>query len=129
MRKALKTDPTMPDAAYNLGVLLAEKDIDEAILWCRKAYELRPNEAKYGYTLGFYLRQTGDEDEAVKILRETIKRRPLYGDSYMLLGSIYEEREEFEEALSLYNEAMDIEELPEQFKRFLQTRVHAINDR
>ena len=49
----------MAAAAYNLGVILGEKNLDEAIAWCRKAHELRPADPKYAHTLAFYQRQEG----------------------------------------------------------------------
>ena len=54
LRAALKADPQMAQAAYNLCVITAKDRLDEAVTWCRKAAELRPQEPKYAYTLAFY---------------------------------------------------------------------------
>ena len=62
LRTALKTDPQMAAAAYNLGVMLGEKNLDEAIAWCRKAHELRPADPKYAHTLAFYQQQEGNSE-------------------------------------------------------------------
>lgn len=64
LRAALISDPAMAQAAYNLGVLLNRNGIvEEGIKWCRKAVELRPNNADYVNALNFYLntqkQQTG----------------------------------------------------------------------
>ena len=96
LRKALKADPQMHQAAYNLGVLLADKNLDQAIEWCEKAHQLRPNESKYANTLAFYERQKGNLDRAVELLRQVIRLDPVYWDSYLLLGQIYEEQREFQ---------------------------------
>ena len=75
LRAALKSDPQMAAAAFNLGVLCGKARIDEAVQWCRKAHELEPDNAKYGFTLAFFLREKGDVDQAVKILRDLISRQ------------------------------------------------------
>ena len=59
--------------------------IDEAVTWCRKAAELRPQEPKYAFTLAFYLNQKGDTDEAIRTLKAIIEKYPGYKDAEMLL--------------------------------------------
>jgi tetratricopeptide (TPR) repeat protein len=96
LRTALKTDPSFPEAAYNLGILLSAKKPDEAVRFCRKAHELRPRDAKYAYTLAFYLQQKGELDEAIEILLKLVKQQPEFKDAAMLLRALYEQRERFE---------------------------------
>ena len=62
LKKAIKADPQMAQAAYNLCIITSKDRIDEAVTWCRKAADLRPQEPKYAYTLAFYLNQKGDRD-------------------------------------------------------------------
>jgi tetratricopeptide (TPR) repeat protein len=88
LKKALETDPQMAQAAYNLCVITSKDHLDEALTWCRKAAELRPQEPKYAFTLAFYLDQKGDTDEAVKTLKAIIEKYPGYQDAQMLLGEI-----------------------------------------
>jgi tetratricopeptide (TPR) repeat protein len=88
LRTALKSDPQFAPAAYNLCVILAGEKIDEALGFCRKAYELRPDEPKYGYTLAFYQYRKGDKDDAVKILNDLLKKYPGHRDAQMLLQEI-----------------------------------------
>jgi tetratricopeptide (TPR) repeat protein len=66
LRAALKADPQMAAAAFNLGVLCGKARIDEALRWCRKAYDLQPENAKYAQTLAFFLREKGELDRARK---------------------------------------------------------------
>ena len=77
LRAAVKEDPTLAVAAYNLSILLAKDRLKEAIEWSQKAYQLRPD-PRYGYTLAFYLQQDGKSDRAVKVLREVIGLAPAY---------------------------------------------------
>jgi tetratricopeptide (TPR) repeat protein len=88
LRAALKEDPTLAVAAYNLCVITSKDRINEAVTWCRKAAELRPQEPKYAYTLAFYLIQKGDRDEAVRTLKAIIEKYPGYKDAEMLLKEI-----------------------------------------
>jgi tetratricopeptide (TPR) repeat protein len=88
LRAALKEDPTLAVAAYNLCVITARDRISEAVTWCRKASELRPQDPKYAYTLAFYLNQKGDRDEAARTLKAILEKYPGYKDAEMLLREI-----------------------------------------
>jgi len=88
LRQAIKTDPQMAQAAYNLCIITAKDRISEAVTWCRKASELRPQEPRYAFTLAFYLNQKGDRDEAVRTLQAIVEKYPQYKDAEMLLKDI-----------------------------------------
>jgi tetratricopeptide (TPR) repeat protein len=88
LKAALKADPRMAQAAYNLCVITAKDRINEAISWCRKAAELRPEEPRYAFTLAFYLNQRGDREESVKTLKVIMKKYPDYKDAEKLLQRI-----------------------------------------
>jgi len=88
LKKAFKADPQMAQAAYNLCIITAKDRINEAVTWCRKASELRPQEPKYAYTLAFYLNQKGDRDAAIRTLQAIIEKYPGYKDAEMLLKEI-----------------------------------------
>jgi tetratricopeptide (TPR) repeat protein len=88
LKKAFESDPQMAQAAYNLCVITAKDRIGEAVAWCRKASDLRPQEPKYAFTLAFYLNQKGDRDAAVKTLKTLLATHPQYKDAEMLLKEI-----------------------------------------
>jgi tetratricopeptide (TPR) repeat protein len=88
LKKAVQADPQMAQAAYNLCVITAKDRLNEAISWCRKATDLRPEEPKYGFTLAFYLNQRGERDEAVRALQTIVAQHPGYKDAEMLLQEI-----------------------------------------
>ena len=88
LRKAIKADPQMAQAAYNLCIITSKDRINEAVTWCRKAADLRPQEPKYAYTLAFYLNQKGDTDTAVRTLKGNHKEISGYKDAEMLLQKI-----------------------------------------
>jgi tetratricopeptide (TPR) repeat protein len=93
LKKALRADPQMAQAAYNLCIITAKDRIGEAVTWCRKAVELRPQEPRYAYTLAFYLDRKGDRDEAVRMLKAVIEKYPGYKDAVMLLDEISKKRQ------------------------------------
>ncbi|MFO7644013.1 MAG: tetratricopeptide repeat protein [Desulfosarcina sp.] len=88
LKKAFAADPQMAQVAYNLCVITATDRIGEAVTWCRKASELRPRDAKYAYTLAFYLNQQGDKDAAVMTLQALLAQYPQHKDAERLLNDI-----------------------------------------
>jgi tetratricopeptide (TPR) repeat protein len=88
LKKALAADPRMAQAAYNLCVLTSKDRLNEAVAYCKKAADLRPQDPRYAYTLAFYLNKKGDRDEAVRTLQAIIEKYPGYRDAEMLLGEI-----------------------------------------
>jgi Flp pilus assembly protein TadD len=129
LRTALKSNPQMAPAAYNLGVILATNSLDEAIAWCEKAHQLRPEDPKYAHTLAFYQRQKGSDDRAIDLLRQVVQDEPLYWDAYELLGEIYEGRRDFPKAAAVYGAALKIEQLPPPLRLQWEAKVRAIESR
>ena len=126
-RLALKHNPQMAQAAYNLGVLLARDRIDEGTEWCRKAYEFRPGEPRYGYTLVFLKRQKGDVEGAVKTSREVIKRSPGYGPIYLILGDILEKQGRINEALAVYRQALNNHAFSGPDRNQIESKIRALS--
>jgi len=88
LRKAMKADPQMAQAAYNLCIITSKDRLSEAINWCRRAAELRPQDPNYAYTLAFYLNQKGEKAEATKVLKALREKYPGYKDAERLLKEI-----------------------------------------
>jgi tetratricopeptide (TPR) repeat protein len=124
-RVAAKADPKSAQAAYNLCVVTSKDRLDEAIKWCRKAADLRPEEPRYGYTYAFFLDKKGDTDKAIPVLRKIVDRNQPFSPAYAMLGTIYEKQGKTAEARKIYEKAADNAELPEpdraQFRSKLQT--------
>jgi tetratricopeptide (TPR) repeat protein len=74
-RSAISADPESAVAAFNLCVIVAGRDLDEAIRWCRRAREFRPDDPKYAQTLAYYLFQSGDEEGARNVLQPAVEPR------------------------------------------------------
>jgi tetratricopeptide (TPR) repeat protein len=88
LKIAFKSDPQMAQTAYNLCIITAKDRISEALTWCKKASDLRPQDPKYAYTLAFYLDRKGERAEAVRILEGLVEKYPQYKDAKMLLKDI-----------------------------------------
>ena len=104
-RRTLEIDPNSAVAAYNLGVMVASDRPFESLRWCRKAWQLSPEEGKYGYTYAFYLHQRRETSEAVAVLKDMVRRNVPYADAYALLGTIHPERGQWDEAANVYRSA------------------------
>jgi tetratricopeptide (TPR) repeat protein len=128
-RKVLKTDPESAVAAYNLSITLAQDNIEEAIEWCRKARDLRPEDPKYPYTLAFFLRQKGDVDSAISTLEQLIRQPIAFADAYALLGRILEEEGKIDSAIEVYQKAAKNERLSEQERYGFTARIQALSSR
>lgn len=118
-RRAFQIDPNLAAAAYNLGVMLASDRPFESLRWCEKAYQLCPDEGKYGYTYAFFLRQRRETGKAVRVLEDMVRRGVPYSDAYLLLGAIHLERREPDAAAGVYRSARDNDNLtPEERENF-----------
>jgi tetratricopeptide (TPR) repeat protein len=125
LRAALKSDPQMAEAAYNLSVLLSKDRPDESIQMCLKAYELAPN-VKYGHTLAYFFRNTGNESRAADILQRMIRLWPWYGESYVMLGDIYERQGSIEAAKATYREALAQGGISRRERVYFEEKVKAL---
>ncbi|MCD6392018.1 MAG: tetratricopeptide repeat protein [Planctomycetes bacterium] len=109
LQTALNTHPQFAEAAYNLGVLLAGDRIDEAVLWCDKAHQLRPNNPKYAYTLAWFLNECGDCDAAAGKLEPIVNESVAYPAAYSLLAEIYRQQGKHDKAVQVYQRAAALE--------------------
>jgi predicted Zn-dependent protease len=116
----------MAQAAYNLCIVTSKDRMSEAVTWCRKASDLRPQEPRYAYTLAFYQLQKGDEKDAVKTLGVLIEKQPTFADSYLLLGGTYEKQGKKEEAEKIYKKALETDGIPDQYKRRIAAQLEAL---
>lgn len=107
LRRALETDPHLAAAAYNLGGLLVEDDPAEALVLYRKAWELRPDSAKYAFACAWAWKRAGEAGEAVRVLGDALSRGATSADLYGLLGALHEERGDAGAARAIYERAAE----------------------
>jgi len=124
-RSAMESRPDAL-AAYNLCVLLSAERIEEAVGWCRSAVELQPEEPEYAYTLGFYLHQNGDTDDAIRVLAAAIEEHPTYADAYLLLGGIYRLQRNLDEAEAVYLRGLSNEGVSGEARQRLESELRTV---
>lgn len=127
LKAAIKADPQMAQAAYNLCIITARDRITEAVTYCRKAVELKSDEAKYAYSLALFLDRSGDRPGAVQTLDAIIAKHPSYGNAYALLGEIYEKQGEERAAEQVYRKALGTEGIDSRQKKLFAARLGQLN--
>ncbi len=126
LRRALEADPKMAEAAYNLCVILSKDHMDEAVDYCRKAVEIRPDQPRYAYTLAYYQQQKGDFVGATKVLERLLAAYPSYANGYLLMGGIHEKQGKPEEAIKTYSRGLIAEGIPERYRIQMKLRMEAL---
>jgi len=90
LKKALELNPEIPEAYYNLGLLLSEpevlrvnsKNLDDAIANYKKAITLNPKLARAYYNLGLIYAYTGKKKEAMENYNSAVKNDPKNRERY-----------------------------------------------
>jgi tetratricopeptide (TPR) repeat protein len=125
LRTALNDAPTMAAAAYNLSVILSKDRLKEAVAWSKKAYLMQP-EAKYGFTFASFLKQDGNWDGAIDVLRQVVASDRTFADAYLLLGEIYEDRGKKRDAAAVYRQGLAVEELLKKDRNRLERKLESL---
>ncbi|MFC1760836.1 tetratricopeptide repeat protein [Planctomycetota bacterium] len=125
-KRSFQLDPNNAQSAYNLGVILASKDPGASTAWCKKAYDLQPEEAKYGYTYAFYLLQQNQVDRAMDVLEEQIKTRVAETDSYMLLADIYRRQNQPQQVRWVWEQALQNLTLSPEDRALLERQIQSL---
>jgi Flp pilus assembly protein TadD len=76
-----------------------QKNNEEALVELRRAAELAPNQAHYGYVLGVGLHSAGRVDEAISVLKDNLGRHPADRESLLALITFNREAGNFAAAL------------------------------
>lgn len=99
-RTALKLYPRHASALNNLGTLT--KDMAEAKMYYQRALQLHPQHNRALFNLGNLLKSQEKTEEAIVLLKESIKYGPDFADAYSSLASLLAEQERFKEAEDVY---------------------------
>lgn len=126
LRAAFKADPQMAQAAYNLSLILSKDRLDEAMDFCGKAVELRPDQPRYAFTLAFFKQRKGDPVGASQLLEDVIAKYPAYADPYLLLGGIYEKQGKKGDAAAVYSKGLAEKDVPIQYKGLMKNRLEVL---
>ena len=90
LEKAVELDQELPEARYNLGLVLrALGDAAAARASWREAVRLRPGFAEALVALGHLAAREGDLDEAIALYKKALAARPDYGAAHNNLAVAY----------------------------------------
>ena len=126
MRKVLEINPASAQAAYNLSVMLAERKPEESLEMSKKAMELDPSQAKYAYTCAFYLIRADQKVEGQTILEETTSQFPDYADAWLLLGTVFEQKNDSIKAKTIYEKALKTGSFGEEDQARIQQKIDSM---
>ncbi|KAM6153843.1 protein O-mannosyl-transferase TMTC1 isoform 2-T2 [Erethizon dorsatum] len=92
--------PRHASALNNLGTLT--RDAAEAKRCYQRALQLHPQHSRALFNLGNLLKSQEKKEEAVALLKESIKYGPEFADAYSSLASLLAEQGRFKEAEEIY---------------------------
>ncbi|XP_048222870.1 protein O-mannosyl-transferase TMTC1 isoform X2 [Perognathus longimembris pacificus] len=92
--------PRHASALNNLGTLT--KDTAEAKMYYKRALQLHPQHNRALFNLGNLLKSQEQKEEAIALLRASIKYGPEFADAYSSLASLLAEQARFKEAEEIY---------------------------
>jgi Flp pilus assembly protein TadD len=109
-RATIQGNPACWMAHSNLGrTLLRKGKVDEAILHCQRALQIKPDYAEARSNLGFAFLQKGQVDEAISNYRKALKIKPAYAGTQNNLGNAFLLKGRVDEAIACYQRAIEIE--------------------
>jgi tetratricopeptide (TPR) repeat protein len=89
LRTAARQADTRAQASFNLAVLVARRDPQEAVTLSRTTTETAPDNPRYTHALAFYLDQAGRPAEAADALAAALPRHPDDAELWTFLGECY----------------------------------------
>lgn len=126
LRAALTADPELAPAAYNLAVLVGERDPAQAADLCRRAARRTPEEPKYAFSQAYYELASGAERQAMATLKALVAAHPGHVDAVLMLGDLLVKHGRSHEAAALYDRALTAAVLPEGARAALASRRQAL---
>jgi tetratricopeptide (TPR) repeat protein len=120
--EALKHNPNIAEAHFNLGKVLFElDDIEGSMAANKRALALAPNMADAWVGLGNALKVKGDGDAAIGAYKEAIKIAPTLGEPYGNISAVLFDRTQYAEALDWVSKGVALHPQPGElrFKRAL----------
>ncbi|HRW55397.1 MAG TPA: serine/threonine-protein kinase, partial [Phycisphaerae bacterium] len=94
---------------FELGLLLEQVNLEEAIGHCRAALALRPDAAIVHYNMGVYLQRLKRDDEAEFHFRQTVKADPAHVWAQLSLAAMAYNKRDWGDALDRFRVVLDID--------------------
>jgi len=107
MRRALRLNPALPNADYNLGrILQAQKQFDEALQCYEKAIGYSPDDVEILNNLGTVLAALDRHAEAIPVYRRAVALQPNAADVWFNLGNACSAEYLYAEAVAAYERTL-----------------------
>jgi tetratricopeptide (TPR) repeat protein len=107
-KKSFQLNPNWK-AAYGIGSdYLRLENPTEAIIYFRKALELKQDEPLIWYSLGYSFGKLNENDEAIPALQKAVKLKPDYTDAWYNLGSVLFKSGRYQEAVEAYQTTVNL---------------------
>ena len=107
--RAIKEDPSLAKARYNLGQALeAAGRFQEARAEYGQAIQLRARFPEAQYALANLLVKTGDSSSAMQYYLDAIRQRPTYAEAHNNLANLYADQGRFDDARSELEQALRV---------------------
>lgn len=127
-QQAIKLNPKLDEAPYNMGVIRYEqKAYADALNSLKTAIDIPPNYADEYYYYALTLKELKRTDEAITALREAIKLDSRHYDAYTELAPLYENAGRRREAIEVLRQATRVR--PDKGEAFLLLGDALFNDR
>lgn len=114
LRKAAAEAPDMPEAQFNLGLVLHQTGShEEALELLGRALELRPNLVAAWFTRAAALEALGRDVEAIADLRRALEIRPTEARAYTALARLLRETGATEESERVIRQGLQFAKIPQ----------------
>lgn len=101
-QKSFRLNPNWK-AAYGIGSdYLRLENPAEALVYFRKAQQLKGDEPMIWYSIGYSFGKLNDNDQAIPALRKAVELKPDYTDAWYNLGSVLFKAGRYKEAVEAY---------------------------
>lgn len=127
-QKSLRTNPNWK-AAYGIASdYLRKKNYTEAVVYFRKAQELKKDEPMIWYSLGYSFGGLNENEQALNALQKAVELKPNYTDAWYNLGSILFKLERYKEAVEAYRTTVKLNPKDAEAYAFLGVAYSKLDD-
>ena len=109
-QKAIAIDPKSHIGYNGIAEVYRDikKDMDQAITWYQKALDVKTDERKACFGMGFCLNSKGKYNDAISYLQKAIQQEPTYIAAYVELGYSYYMTSKNDDALKQFDKALSL---------------------
>jgi tetratricopeptide (TPR) repeat protein len=108
IRWAIALRPANPAYHANLGNVLQETNLNDAIAAYRQALVLAPNLAEIHNNLGNALQRRGEIEQAIESYRQALSIRPVFPEAHFNLGNALQKKQKWDQAIAAYHSALSL---------------------